>query len=109
MTGNCLFDPFVLKYIHIYSYFVKKRDSYKIFRLSMKISWEPGSQVPRHYPTLASRQIIRLKLGIQPEDNLPHRLVIFNPLFFLFKYPHVYHFTLYFLLIVIKLQEYQQK
>ena len=46
MTGNCLFDTSVLKYIHIYTYFVKKRDSYEIFRLSMKISWEPGSQVP---------------------------------------------------------------
>ena len=53
MTGNCLFDPFVLKYIHIRTYFVKKRDSYEIFRLSMKISWEPGSQVPCHYPTLS--------------------------------------------------------
>ena len=52
MTGNCLFDPFLLKYIHIYTYFVKKRDSHKIFRLRIKISWEPGSQVPGHYPTL---------------------------------------------------------
>ena len=54
MTGNCLFDPFVLKYIHIYIYFVKKRDFYKIFRLQMMVSWEPGSQVPRHYPTLTT-------------------------------------------------------
>ena len=52
MAGNCLFDPFLLNYIHIYRYFFKKRDSYQIFRLSMKISWTPGSQVPRHYPTL---------------------------------------------------------
>ena len=52
MTGNCLFHPFLFKYIHINTYFVKKRDSYKIFWLRMKISWEPGSQVPRNYPTL---------------------------------------------------------
>ena len=52
MTGNCLVDPILLNYIHIYTYFVQKRDSYKIFRLSMKILLEPGSQVPRHYPTL---------------------------------------------------------
>ena len=52
LTENCLFDSFVLKYIHIYTYFVKKRDSNKLFRLTMKISWEPGSQVPCHYPTL---------------------------------------------------------
>ena len=44
MTGHCLFYPFLVKYIHMYTYFVKKRDSYKIFRLRMK--------VPRHYPTL---------------------------------------------------------
>ena len=48
------FDTFLLKHIHIYTYFVKKQDSYKIFRLSMKISWEPGSQVHWHYPTLCS-------------------------------------------------------
>ena len=56
MAGNCLFDPFLLNYIHICTYFVKKRDSYQIFRLSMKILWEPGSQVPRHYPTLAATE-----------------------------------------------------
>ena len=27
---------------------------YTIFRLRMKISWDPGSQVPRHYPTLTN-------------------------------------------------------
>ena len=42
MTGNCLFGTFILKYINIYTYFVKKRDSYQIFRLRMKILWEPG-------------------------------------------------------------------
>ena len=52
MTGNCLYDPFLLKYIHIYTYCIKKRDSYKLFRLRMKISWEPCSQVPHQYPTL---------------------------------------------------------
>ena len=39
-------------YSYIYTYFVKKRESYKLFRLRMKILWEPGSKVPRHYPTL---------------------------------------------------------
>ena len=34
------------------TYLVKKRDAYKIFRWGMKISWEPGSQVSPHYPTL---------------------------------------------------------
>ena len=48
MTGNCLFYSFLVKYIHIYSYIVKKRDSYKIFRLRMKILWEPGSPSLSH-------------------------------------------------------------
>ena len=52
MTANCLFDPFLLKCIHIFTYLVKKRDPYTILRMSLKILWEPGSQVPRHYPTL---------------------------------------------------------
>ena len=52
MAGNCLINPFLLNYIRFYAYFVKKRDSYQIFSLSMKILWEPGSQVRRHYPTL---------------------------------------------------------
>ena len=34
------------------TYFVKKWDSYQIFRIRKKILWEPGSQVPNHYPTL---------------------------------------------------------
>ena len=51
-TVNILFDHFQLKYIHIYTNAVKKRDSNKIFWLRMKILWEPGSQVPCHYPTL---------------------------------------------------------
>ena len=66
MTGNCLFDPFLLKYIHIYTYFVKKRDYYKIFRLSMKILSEPGSQVPCHYPTLYPSVTITVIPGQQP-------------------------------------------
>ena len=52
MTINCLFDPFQLKCIHISTNLVKKRDPYKIFCLRLKILWETGSQVPRHYPTL---------------------------------------------------------
>ena len=54
MTGNCLFDPFLLKCTHIFTYLVNKQDPYKLFRLSLKILWEPGSQVPRHYPTLGT-------------------------------------------------------
>ena len=38
VTENCLFDPFLLKCIHISTYLVKKRDPYKIFRPSLKIS-----------------------------------------------------------------------
>ena len=53
MTGNCLDDPFLLKCIHIYTYLVKKQDPYKIFSLRLKILWEPGAQVSRHFPTLA--------------------------------------------------------
>ena len=30
----------------------ERRDSCQVFRLSSRISWEPGSQVPREYPTL---------------------------------------------------------
>ena len=43
------------KYINIYTYFVKKWDSYQIFRLRKKITWEPGFQVPHRYPTLIRR------------------------------------------------------
>ena len=57
MTGNCLFDPFLLKCIHISTYLVKKRDPYKVFRPRLKILWELGSQVPRHYPTLVNANI----------------------------------------------------
>ena len=52
---TCIFDPFLLKCIHISPYLVKKRDAYKIFPLTIKILWEPGSQVPRHYPTPVHR------------------------------------------------------
>ena len=52
-TGNCLFDPFLLKCIKISTYLVKKQDPYKIFSLRLKILWEPGAQVSRHFPTLA--------------------------------------------------------
>ena len=30
----------------------EKARPYKIFTLRLKISWEPSSKVPRHYPTL---------------------------------------------------------
>ena len=69
MTGNCLFDPFLLKCIHISTYLVKKRDPYKIFRLSLKILWEPGSQVPRHYPTLTTTHY-KLLMTTFPYDSL---------------------------------------
>ena len=65
---NCLFDPFLLKYIHFYTYFVKKRDSHKIFRLRMKILWEPGFQVPCHYPTMDCLCLV--KGGITLKDVL---------------------------------------
>ena len=70
MTGNCLLDPFC-------TYFVKKRDSYKIFWLRMKILWQPGSQVRRHYPTLSMITLSQL-LWQQPSYTkartiLPHR------------------------------------
>ena len=52
MTENCLFDPFLLKYIYIFTNFCQKAGLLQIFLLSMKILWEPGSQVPGHYPTL---------------------------------------------------------
>ena len=35
MTGNFVFDNFLLKCIHITTYLVKKRDHYKIFRPSL--------------------------------------------------------------------------
>ena len=52
MTGIFLFDPFLLKCIHISTYVVKKGDPYKILCMNLNILWEPGSQGPRHYPTL---------------------------------------------------------
>ena len=52
MTGNCLFDPFLLKYIHIYTYCIKKAGLLQTISVEDEISWERGSQVPRHYPTL---------------------------------------------------------
>ena len=39
-TVHILFEHFQLKYIHIYTYFVKKQDFNQIFRLRLKISWE---------------------------------------------------------------------
>ena len=39
--------------MHSYFYIpYKRRDTYKIFRPSLKISWRPCTQVHRHYPSL---------------------------------------------------------
>ena len=44
---------------------LQKCNFYQIFRLRSKISWEPGSQVPRHHPTLQL---------IHPQSNMENQV-----------------------------------
>ena len=49
----------------------KQREMLQKFRVSLKISWEPGSLVPGEYPTLAQPQL-GLSLGLWPTLEISH-------------------------------------
>ena len=67
MTGNGLFDLFLLKCVHISTYLMKRRDPYKIFRPRMRFK--------------------TIQNGLNSQHNMAGNC-LFDP--FLLNYIHIY-------------------